>query len=330
MNIHETFMLRCIELAKKGAGNVSPNPMVGCVIVNSKGQIIGKGFHEKFGGPHAEVNAIQSVSDKQELITSTLYVNLEPCAHVGKTPPCANLIIASKIPRVVIANKDPHKLVSGKGIELLQQSGIEVISGILEDEAWELNKRFFTFHEKKRPYIILKWAVSGDGLISKNNERTAISHQQTNVLVHQWRSEEQGIVIGKNTAITDNPQLNVRHVKGRNPIRFIFSSDGQLPENLILLNDGNPTHVISDTSDAIQSLLNYCNHHHIISVMVEGGTYTLQKFIDSDYWDEARIIRNNELFLETGTKQPVLKNSIKTGEVQLDRDIIEYFKNNNV
>ncbi len=330
MTIHQTFMLRCIELAKKGAGNVSPNPMVGCVIVNSKGQIIGEGFHEKFGGPHAEVNAIQSVSDKQELITSTLYVNLEPCAHVGKTPPCANLIIASKIPRVVIANKDPHKLVSGKGIELLQQSGIEVISGILEDEAWELNKRFFTFHEKKRPYIILKWAVSGDGLISKNNERTAISHQQTNVLVHQWRSEEQGIVIGKNTAITDNPQLNVRHVEGKNPIRFVLTSDGELPKELIILNDGDSTQIITDKNNAIQSLLRYCIEHSIISLLVEGGAYTIQKFIDTDCWDEARVIRNNELFLDAGTRQPELKNAIKTREIQLEHDIIEYFKNSNI
>jgi diaminohydroxyphosphoribosylaminopyrimidine deaminase/5-amino-6-(5-phosphoribosylamino)uracil reductase len=193
-----------------------------------------------------------------------------------------------------------------------------------------LNKRFFTFHEKQRPYIILKWAVSGDGLISKNNERTAISHQQTNVLVHQWRSEEQGIVIGKNTAITDNPQLNVRHVEGKNPIRFVLTSDGELPKELIILNDGDSTQIITDKNNAIQSLLRYCFEHSIISLFVEGGAYTIQKFIDTDCWDEARVIRNNELFLEAGTRQPELKNAIKTREIQLEHDIIEYFKNSNI
>ncbi len=242
-------MHRCLELASMGWPRCKNNPMVGSVIVND-GQIIGEGYHQKHGEDHAEVVAIKSVTDKKLLCESTLYVNLEPCSHFGKTPPCADLIIKMGIPRVVIAAKDTTSNVSGKGIERMRKAGIEVKLGLMEKEARALNKRFFCFNEKKRPYIILKWAESEDGFMDKHRTTDAqkpskISGTLVQQMVHQWRSEEESIMIGGNTLRLDNPQLNVRQVKGRNPLRLIISPSGDLPKDSLVFIDGQPTVVFS-------------------------------------------------------------------------------------
>jgi diaminohydroxyphosphoribosylaminopyrimidine deaminase/5-amino-6-(5-phosphoribosylamino)uracil reductase len=249
MNFDEKYMLRCLELAKDGFGNVAPNPMVGCVIV-CEGKIIGEGYHQEYGKAHAEVNAIHSVRDKSLLQKSTLYVNLEPCAHFGKTPPCANLIVEHNIPRVVIGCVDSYSEVSGKGIEKLRNAGIEVTVGILENESLELNKRFFTFHNKKRPYVILKWAETQDGFIDvdrpldKSRDTTAdnwITSPLSKQLVHKWRSEEAAIMVGTTTVLNDNPQLNVREWKGKNPTRIVIDLQDRLPQTLHVFDKSIPT-----------------------------------------------------------------------------------------
>ena len=240
--IHEKFMQRCIDLARLGAGNTAPNPMVGSVIVYD-GKIIGEGYHRRNGEAHAEVNAINSVNDKSLLRHASLYVNLEPCAHYGKTPPCANLIASIGIPNVIIGSVDSAAHVSGKGIQILKDAGCEVTTGVLESESRELNKRFFTFHEKKRPYIILKWAQTKDGFIDilRNNncsvEPTWITNEYAKTLVHKWRSEEQAILIGTNTALADNPSLTTRLWKGKNPIRIVFDRNLRLPQGLRVFDD---------------------------------------------------------------------------------------------
>lgn len=323
---HEVYMQRCLELARKGAGYTAPNPMVGCVIVDESNNIIGEGYHQAYGGPHAEVNAIASVKDKTQLKHSTLYVNLEPCAHYGKTPPCANLIVEMGIPRVVIGMKDPHEKVAGKGIEILLQSGIEVIVGVEENACRELNKRFITFHEKQRPYIVLKWAQTADGFIGKPGEKIKISHPETDVLVHQWRSEEQAILIGSRTAINDNPELTVRQVKGRNPIRLILNNKSPLPPDLKIWNNEAATYVIeSSPNDSLHPFLQFCRTNHIISVLVEGGAYTLQHFINAGLWDEARVITNPNLTLHTGIKAPALHPAKCVQTISMNQDIIKIF-----
>lgn len=323
---HEVYMQRCLELASKGAGYTAPNPMVGCVIVNEENKIIGEGYHQAYGGPHAEVNAIASVDDKTQLKNSTLYVNLEPCAHYGKTPPCANLIVEMGIPRVVIGIKDPHKKVASKGIEILRQAGIEVLVGIEENACRELNKRFITFHEKQRPFIILKWAQSSDGFIGKLGEKIKISHPKTDVLVHQWRSEEQAILIGSRTAINDNPELTVRWVKGRNPMRLILNYNSPLPPNLKIWNNEAATYIIeSSPNDSLQLFIQFCITNQIISVLIEGGTYTLQQFINAGLWDEARVITNTNLTLHNGVKAPALHHAKWVQTISMSQDIIQIF-----
>jgi diaminohydroxyphosphoribosylaminopyrimidine deaminase/5-amino-6-(5-phosphoribosylamino)uracil reductase len=238
LTIHEKYMRRCIELAQNGAGYVAPNPMVGAVLVHED-RIIGEGFHQHYGGPHAEVNCINSVSEEdRNLITrSTLYVSLEPCAHQGKTPPCADLIIVNKISEVVIGCRDPFKEVNGKGIEKLKGAGVNVIYGVLESECQQLNKRFFTFYTQHRPYIILKWAETADRKIAANGtERLFISNEQTNRLVHKWRSEEASILVGTNTALLDDPELNTRYWNGPSPIRLIVDMGLSLPSSLKIFN----------------------------------------------------------------------------------------------
>ncbi|MBW7936547.1 MAG: bifunctional diaminohydroxyphosphoribosylaminopyrimidine deaminase/5-amino-6-(5-phosphoribosylamino)uracil reductase RibD, partial [Flavobacteriales bacterium] len=269
------YMLRCLELAEKGKFYTAPNPRVGCVIVSQNKQIIGEGYHERFGGAHAEVNAMQSVRNTDDLQNSTLYVNLEPCSHHGKTPPCTSLIIEKYIPRVVIGMKDPHKKVMGDGIQRLMDVGIDVKVGVEEKACREINKRFICFHETGRPYVILKWAESNDGLIGKLNERTAITSEQTNKLIHQWRAEEQAILIGKNTAVIDNPSLTVRYVEGRNPLRIVLGTEASLPKSLNLLTDGNPTYFLPLHNDSgFDELTTFCQTHQIISILVEGGAFT--------------------------------------------------------
>lgn len=317
-------MLHCLQLAQKGLGNVAPNPMVGCVIVH-KGGIIGEGYHQTYGQAHAEVNAINSVKDKNLLSQSTLYVNLEPCSHYGKTAPCSDLIIEHKIKRVVIGCLDTNPLVTGKGIEKLRNAGIEVVIDVLKDECRNLNKRFFTFHEKKRSYIILKWAQTKDGFISKlppfTKEENWITNNESIKLVHIWRSQEQAILVGTNTALLDDPFLTVRLTQGKNPLRVLIDKDLKVPlSNNILSQDAETIvftkrkqtdtdninyHQIDFTKDIISQMLNILYEKKIISIIIEGGTYTLQNFIDNGLWDEARVFTGNKYF-HSGIKAPVI------------------------
>ena len=257
----ENYMMRCLELAEHGRQTVAPNPMVGSVIVHD-GKIIGEGFHRKYGGPHAEVNAINSVENQKLLKHSTLYVNLEPCAHHGKTPPCSDLIIAKQIPKVVIGSKDIFAKVAGKGIEKMKNAGIDIKVGVLEKESLELNKRFFIFHEQKRPYIILKWAETIDGYIDidrkkENNGISWITHPYLRIPVHKWRSEEAGIIIGTNTALNDNPKLNTRLWYGKNPVRFVLDRNLSLPSDLSIFDGEIPTYIFTEklTSNKIISII---------------------------------------------------------------------------
>ena len=311
------YMKRCLELAGKGLGHVAPNPMVGCVIV-AEGKIIGEGFHREFGAAHAEVNAIASVKDVNLLRESCLYVNLEPCSHHGKTPPCSALIRRHHIPGVVMGSMDPNILVSGKGMQDLEMHGVKVRSGVLEDECRELNRRFFTFHEKKRPYVILKWAQSWDGFIDtlRSEDDTGgihwISDPQARQWVHKWRSEEQSIMVGTNTAAIDDPELTVRDWKGRNPLRLVMDMKGRLPGDLKLFDGSTPTMVFTGKEgknrhnlafvkvpggrETIPFLLEHLYSMDIQSVIVEGGGALLTSFIDLDVWDEARVFSSEKEF----------------------------------
>ncbi|MBL0342066.1 MAG: bifunctional diaminohydroxyphosphoribosylaminopyrimidine deaminase/5-amino-6-(5-phosphoribosylamino)uracil reductase RibD [Bacteroidetes bacterium] len=347
---HELFMRRCIELAAKGSGFVAPNPMVGAVLVGN-GNIISEGYHKFFGGPHAEVNALDIVTDRQLLSNITLYVNLEPCSHFGKTPPCANLIISKGISKVVIANTDPNPKVNGNGVKILRDSGVEVITGVLEKEGLELNKRFFTFHTVKRPYIILKWAQSADGYIAPlpaNNlehKITWISGASSRLLVHKWRSEEHSILIGSNTAKYDNPKLNVRGFEAQNPIRIIFDPNLELPPTLnifdhkvktILFNNkksGTQKNLefvkINKNQNSISDVLTLLYERSILSVLVEGGAYTLNKFIKSGMWDEARVF-TGATPLQSGIKSPdFVAQAEATYKIEMDHlNIYRNFSNN--
>lgn len=342
MNEQETYMKRCLELAQKGFGNVAPNPMVGCVIV-ADGIVIGEGYHEQYGQAHAEVNAIKAVADKSLLKKATLYVNLEPCAHFGKTPPCADLIIEHKIPYVVIGSIDTFAQVCGRGIEKLSKAGIDVKVGVLEDECKTLNKRFFTFQEKKRPYIILKWAQTADGYtdIIRNEEGLEkplqITGEASQALVHQWRSEEQAIMVGKKTAVLDNPQLTVRKVSGKNPLRLVTDRNLSIPSNYFLLDKSTPTLVFTTVDKASENNLEYIRidfdkaiipqildtlyKRNIQSLIVEGGTHVLNSFIASGIWDEARVFIANKHIVD-GVNAPSIEakpieKSIATGDTLL-------------
>jgi diaminohydroxyphosphoribosylaminopyrimidine deaminase / 5-amino-6-(5-phosphoribosylamino)uracil reductase len=345
INIIKNYMQRCFELALKGAGSVAPNPMVGAVLVYNN-RIIGEGYHEKYGEAHAEVNCIKTVSveDRHLIPSSTLYVSLEPCAHYGKTPPCSQLIIDQQIPKVVIACSDPFLKVNGRGIENLKAAGIDVEFGILEKEAKELNKRFFVFHEKKRPYIILKWAETANQYIaSDSEERLLISNDLSNRLVHRWRSEEVAIMVGTNTALKDNPTLTNRYWSGKNPIRILVDQHLKLPATSNLL-QGEATTIIfnehkTETTDyliytqidftkhVIEQIMEYCYAYPIQSILVEGGAQLLQSFIDSGIWDEARVIRNTNLTVEKGLLAPVLKGHILTDNISFNTDTIFFFQN---
>ncbi len=320
-------MKRALELAQKGFGSVAPNPMVGCVIVVDD-KIIAEGYHRQYGQPHAEVNAINAVTDKEILKQSTLYVTLEPCSHFGKTPPCADLIIEHKIPTVVIGSLDPNVLVSGKGIEKLVNAGINVKSGIMEEECKKLNKRFFTFHKKKRPYIILKWAQTKDGFIDQERTEDStqkalqISNKDSKKLLHKWRSEEQAIMVGTNTALLDNPQLTVREVEGNNPLRVTIDKWLRIPKTFHLFDKTTPTLVFTAINEpsvtnlefikidfelpVIPQMMAELHKRNITSLLVEGGEQLLNSFIDSGYWDEARVFVSEQL-INKGVKAPILK-----------------------
>jgi diaminohydroxyphosphoribosylaminopyrimidine deaminase / 5-amino-6-(5-phosphoribosylamino)uracil reductase len=320
-------MQRCLQLARLGFGMVAPNPMVGCVIVH-QGVIIGEGYHTAYGKPHAEVEAIHNVKNKELLKDATLYVNLEPCAHFGKTPPCANLLVQHQLKSVVIGSLDVNPEVAGKGVALLKQAGIEVVVGVLEKECKLLNQRFFTWHLQKRPYIILKWAQSADGFVDKkrvNNTRQVnwITGEASRQLVHLWRSQEQCVMVGDTTVINDNPSLTVRLVNGKNSLRAVISPMLDIPSDSAVLNHEANTVVfyvenettrikqkqLLDANNALllkavrpdfvlQDVLQHLHQMNIQSVFVEGGTFTISQFLDNHLWDEARVLKGKVIFNE--------------------------------
>jgi diaminohydroxyphosphoribosylaminopyrimidine deaminase/5-amino-6-(5-phosphoribosylamino)uracil reductase len=345
MNNEEIYMQRCLELAKLGIGNVSPNPMVGSLLIH-EGRIIGEGYHMQYGKAHAEVNCIENVADedKKLISRSTLFVSLEPCAHYGKTPPCVDLILAHKISKVVIGCIDPFSKVDGKGIDKLKSAGVEVKVGTLEEQCQELNIRFFTFHNLKRPYIVLKWAQSANQKIANADDvRALISNDYTNRLVHKWRSEEAGIMVGTNTAIADNPSLNTRLWQGANPIRLVLDMNLRIPSTLNILNqqqrtiifnsvknstDENLIYVkINDDDNLLQNFMGECYKHNIQSILVEGGAQLLHSFIDEGIWDEARVIQNNNMIIPNGLSAPQLQKQQVLSVEQMSTDTIFYYKN---
>ncbi|SFW27167.1 bifunctional diaminohydroxyphosphoribosylaminopyrimidine deaminase/5-amino-6-(5-phosphoribosylamino)uracil reductase RibD [Cellulophaga fucicola] len=334
MKIHEKYILRCIQIAKNGLGSTFPNPMVGAVIVHNN-TIIGEGFTSPYGGSHAEVNAINSVKDKTLLSKASLYVTLEPCSHYGKTPPCADLIVKHKIPNVIISLTDPHEKVAGAGIKKLENAGCNVITGVLEKECREHHKRFLCFYEKKRPYIILKWAETNDGFIaplkSKRNinpEPFWITTKASRQLVHQWRSQEQGILVGTNTVLEDNPKLDVRNWYGKAPTRIIIDRNLKIKVNKNILDLSVKTIVITSKLDKekqvdgvfyepidfkkpiAKEINNILYKHSILSVIIEGGSKTLQTFINENLWDEARVFKGISTFKE-GITAPKLAEKLK-------------------
>lgn len=353
MTSHELYMQRCIQLARLGAGQVAPNPMVGAVLVYEN-RIIGEGYHAIYGQGHAEVNCINSVAeeDKYLIPLSTIYVSLEPCAHYGKTPPCADLIVANRIRTVVIGSRDPFAAVNGKGIEKLKAAGITVITGILEKECLDLNKRFFTFHTQQRPYIILKWAQTADGAIgSGNDNRLMISNAFTNRLVHRWRSEESAILVGTNTAMADNPLLTNRLWSGKNPVRLVIDTNLRLPASLKLLSEGPPTIVfnylkhsedltpaslrnatdgvfyfkIEKEKPLLPQLCDACFRLQLLSILVEGGAFLQQSCINEGYWDEARVITNDTLRAPGGLQAPALNAALHSNTTRFLDDRIDTF-----
>jgi diaminohydroxyphosphoribosylaminopyrimidine deaminase/5-amino-6-(5-phosphoribosylamino)uracil reductase len=345
-SIDETYMKRCLQIALQGLGNVSPNPMVGCVIVHND-LIIGEGYHIKYREPHAEVNAINSVKDKKLLESSTLYVNLEPCSHFGKTPPCADLIIKYKIPRVVIGAVDCNEKVCGKGIDKLIKAGCQVQTGLLEKESRYLNRRFFTFHEKKRPYVMLKWAETQDGFMDRirepNSEKKPnwISSERTRVIVHKWRAEEDAIMVGTNTALSDNPVLTTRDWKGKNPIRVILDRNLTLPTSMKLFNDEARTLVFNTIKtdnhnniqyykvdfdeQLIENILQVLYKEKIQSLIVEGGAFLLNSFIKSGLWDEAIVIKGTQYYRD-GLPAPKIS-KVATKTVKVAHENYLYFNN---
>ena len=337
MNIHEKYIARCLQLAQSGLPAAMPNPSVGAVLVVDD-RIIGEGFTSAYGGPHAEVNAIASVIEGKLLKKATLYVSLEPCSHFGKTPPCSDLIIAKGIKKVVVGTIDPFAKVTGRGIQKLMGAGCEVTVGVLEKECRELNKRFFCFHQKKRPYIILKWAQTADGFIApafaERHKRGPvwITNNYSRQIVHKWRTEEAAVLVGTTTVIEDDPQLTARQWKGKNPVRIVFDRTGKIPAESAVFNACPPsggqiakTIVLTETLETDTENIRYfkvdfgenlpvqiCQLLHsegIQSLIVEGGTKTVQGFIDAGLWDEACIFIGEKSF-KTGVKAPKIEGSL--------------------
>lgn len=348
---HEHYMRLCLELALKGKGNVSPNPMVGCVIVHED-QVIGEGYHQKFGQAHAEVNAINDVLQKHGdqaeslLANATAYVSLEPCAHFGKTPPCADLLVKHKLKKVVIGNTDPFDSVNGKGIEKLKNAGIETISGILDEECRAVNRRFFTRITQQRPYLILKWAQTADGFFAPTDQSQRwISGAEAKVLTHQWRSEEDAILVGKNTVLADNPQLNTREISGKNPIRIVIDKSLEIPSDFNVFNREAKTIVFNEVKTAVEGNIHFVQmedmHFYlpqkiayqlylmdIQSVIIEGGANLLQQFIKDGLWDEARIFTANVNW-ESGIKAPQVNGKI-IEEIPAGNDKLQILRQNNL
>ncbi|MDP4267801.1 MAG: bifunctional diaminohydroxyphosphoribosylaminopyrimidine deaminase/5-amino-6-(5-phosphoribosylamino)uracil reductase RibD [Bacteroidota bacterium] len=327
---HQRYLSRCIQIAGGGLGLVAPNPMVGSVIVKDD-KIIGEGFHHKFGGNHAEVNAIESVINKENLKESILYVNLEPCSHFGKTPPCTDLIIKHKIPEIVIGSTDPFAEVAGRGIQKLKEAGCKVICDVMKNESIELNKRFFTYHQIKRPYIILKWAQTFDGYIdiirseNKISSPNWITNEYLRMIVHKWRTEEQAIIVGTKTAYVDNPKLNARDYEGKNPLRIVIDRDLKLPLDLNLFDRTVSTIIYTSKNKPSSENLEYCTVdfnvniipqiledlyvRKIQSLIVEGGSVLINSFYDLNLWDESRVFIGSNLFFN-GIKAPGLRGKI--------------------
>ena len=338
MKVHEFYINRCLELAKNGLGTTYPNPMVGCVIVHNH-TIIGEGWHQKSGEAHAEVKAINSVKNKALLSKSTLYVSLEPCSHFGKTPPCCDLIVKHKIPNVIVGITDPHSKVAGTGIKKLQENGIDVLVGVLEKECYDINKRFFTYHQKERPYIILKWAESPDGFIAPLTKQKKspfwISSIYSRQLVHKWRSEEQSILVGTQTVLDDNPKLDVRDWTGNNPIRIVIDQKNSIG-NEYYVKDGKSKTIII-TSDSNYKSVKNCIYENAIfnsnlvnqigaiaykqgiqSILIEGGKKTIQSFIDLNVWDEARVIIGTTPMIK-GIEAPIIKAPYTSRKIKNDQ-----------
>ncbi|WP_420553217.1 bifunctional diaminohydroxyphosphoribosylaminopyrimidine deaminase/5-amino-6-(5-phosphoribosylamino)uracil reductase RibD [Tenacibaculum aiptasiae] len=347
---HEKYIKRCLELAEKGIGTARPNPSVGAVVVYQD-RIIGEGYTSAYGGNHAEVNAIHAVKNKEQLKEATIYVTLEPCSHYGKTPPCADLIVRSQIPNVVIGCIDTNSLVAGKGVERLRKAGCSVTVGMLEKECKEQHKRFFTVQNKKRPYIILKWAETNDGFVApmtKDEQKPVwISNQYSQQLVHKWRSEEHAILVGTNTVIADNPSLTARSWTGHNPIRIVLDKNLRISQEANVFDGNVKTILVTETreeerqiseekenviyeeidfkTNIPQQICEVLQKHHIQSVIVEGGTKTLQTFIDAELWDEARVFVGNTEF-GNGVKAPEIKGKIINKE-SIDNDVLKIYLN---
>lgn len=330
---HEFYMKEALDLARKGWPRVSPNPMVGCVIVY-KDTIVARGYHEVFGGPHAEVNAIHALPGEIPVADCLLYVSLEPCSHHGKTPPCADLIVSKGFKNVVVASLDPNPLVAGRGLKRLRDAGIVVTEGVMAEEAEQLNKHFMTFHRLKRPYIILKWAITSDGFISRLplptvREHNTITGQKAKELVHRLRAEVLGILVGKNTVLADDPLLTTRLVEGRNPVRLVIDRNLEIPRHFKIYQAGAKTVVFNAIKEAVeenihfvkldfhsnlvQELLRRLADMNIQSLLVEGGAQTLQAFLEEGAWDEALVFQNPDLEFKSGIKGPVfvLKNGFE-------------------
>lgn len=346
-------MHRCLGLARLGAGNVAPNPMVGSVLMHNN-RVIGEGYHQRYGQAHAEVNCLASVKeeDKPLIAESTLYVSLEPCSHWGKTPPCADLILAQKIPKVVVGCRDPFPQVNGKGIEKLRAAGVETTVGVLEQECKELNRRFFWFHTQHRPYVILKWAQTLDQKIALlSTERLRITNDYTNRIVHKWRSEEAAIAVGKATALADDPQLNVRLWPGNHPLRIVVDTNLRLPSKLNLFDGSIPTIVfnkhqhslpfekteprnlsgvnyyqITEDASLVPQLLNGLYRLNVQSLFVEGGAQLLQSFIDEGAWDEARVLTNESMIVGNGLPAPQLKKVALVKTETVLSDVVRYYR----
>lgn len=337
---HELYMQRALELARKGLRAVSPNPMVGCVIVHDE-KIIGEGWHQRFGGHHAEVNAVESVEDKYLLNETTVYVTLEPCSYHGKTPACSDLLIRNKVKKVVVASLDPNPKVSGAGVQALKEAGIEILSGVCEDESIALNRRFFINQKLKRPYVLLKWAQTQDGFLARSNyDSKWISNALSRQRVHQWRAEEDAILVGKNTVVHDNPSLTVRDWEGRNPIRIVLDRNLELRPDSKLF-DGEVKTLVYNTKeslvgngfervqinneDFLDAVLKDMFARDIGSVLVEGGSQVLNSFIEEGLWDEARVFTSEQQF-ENGIEAPKLDEPLQEVE-QIETDELAFYFN---
>ena len=333
MGPHDVYIKRCLEIAKNGLGYTRPNPMVGCVIV-ANNKIVSEGFTSAYGGNHAEVNAITHIRDTSLLKQATLYVTLEPCSHFGKTPPCSDLIIKSGIPNVVIGCLDDNILVAGKGKKKLEDAGILVTAGVLENECKWHHKRFFTYHNKKRPYIILKWAQTKDGFIAPSTKHNIapvwITNSYSRQLVHKWRAEEQAILIGANTVVQDNPSLTTRYWTGQNPIRVVICNNTKLDNAVKIFDHTAKTIVINPTvanfsKPLAKQICSILHNNHITSIIIEGGRKTLQTFIDENIWDEARVFTGNKIF-GSGVTAPSFKRS-PNFEQRIGNDLLKTYHN---